>query len=149
MSAATAAALAIPASAGAQGLLSAGVGVGTALGDRHKDLGENGRHAAAYVQLHGPIFPIGVRVDAMLHKNAFDQYSTNLLADVVYVLAIPLVQPYALLGVGKYGIGRSGDASGWNGGVGVRVRTPAIAFYAEARRHQRISRDLLTIGISR
>jgi len=135
--------------ANAQGVVSAGVGIGGAVGDRHKDLAEHGRHGAAYVQLRVPVFPIALRIDALLKKNPSDQFTTALLADAVYVLPIPFVQPYALAGYGKYGVGKDGEISGWNAGVGMRIRTPVAAIYAEARRHQRLNRDLLTVGISR
>ncbi|MEP6835157.1 MAG: outer membrane beta-barrel protein, partial [Gemmatimonas sp.] len=133
----------------AQGLLSAGVGVGGAVGGRHRDSGQNGRHGSAYVLLHVPVFPIGLRVDGLLTKSATDKTMTAVLADAVYTLPIPVVQPYALAGYGKYDFGKDDAKSGWNAGVGVRVRTSIVAIYAEARRHQRIGRDLLTIGISR
>lgn len=133
----------------AQGVVSAGVGVGGAVGDRHKNAVANGRHGAAYVQLHLPVFPIALRVDALLQKFPDGRYSTAVIADGVYVLPIPLVQPYVLAGYGKYGVGQNGQIAGWNAGGGVRIRTPVITLYVEAHRHQRIERDLLTVGISR
>lgn len=133
----------------AQGVVSVGVGVGGGIGDRNKDSSGKGTHGAAYVQLHVPVFPIALRLDALLAKTEDDKTGTSLMADAVYVLPIPFVQPYALAGYGKYGLGKDSEASGWNVGVGARVRTPVVAIYAEARRHKQIGRDLLTIGISR
>jgi len=133
----------------AQGLVSVGVGAGGGVGDRNKDQSGSGTHGAAYVQFRVPVIPFALRADALLAKTAKDASALSLMADAVVIAPIPFVQPYVLAGYGKYGIGTDGSASGWNAGVGARVRTPWIAVYAEARRHQRISRDLLTIGISR
>lgn len=133
----------------AQGLVSAGIGVGGGVGDRNKDESGSGAHGSAYVQLHVPVFPIALRADALLAKTASSGNALALMADAVYLLPVPYVSPYVLAGYGSYGVGKDGTTKGWNAGVGVRVRTPVVAVFAEARRHQRISRDLLTIGISR
>ncbi|MGV3708216.1 MAG: outer membrane beta-barrel protein [Gemmatimonas sp.] len=138
-----------PSVAQAQGIISGGVGVGGGVGDRNKDASGRGTHGAAYVQFKVPIVPLAFRFDALLAKTADDKTSTSVMADLVYVLGLPFVQPYALVGHGHYGVGRDGSQNGWNAGVGVRVRTPVVALYGEARRHQRVGRDLLTIGISR
>ena len=150
-----AAALMLASSAGAassvnaHGFVSAGVGVGGGVGGRNKDDSGSGMHGAAYVQARVPIIPFALRVDALLAKTTKDASALSLMGDAVFIAPIPYVQPYVLAGYGRYGIGKDGSVSGWNAGVGARVRTPWVAIYAEARRHQRISRDLLTIGISR
>lgn len=133
----------------AQGLVSVGVGVGGGVGDRNKDESGSGVHGAGYVQLHVPVIPIALRGDLLVAKTVNNGNALAVMADAVYLAPIPVVSPYALAGYGSYGVGKDGTTKGWNAGVGVRVRTPVIAFYVEGRRHQRISRDLLTIGISR
>lgn len=136
----------------AQGFVSVGAGVGGGVGDRNKnaaDASGNGLHGAVYAQFRIPVFPFALRADALFAKTARDASAMSLMGDAVFIAPIPFVQPYALAGYGRYGIGKDGSASGWNAGVGARVRTPWVAIYAEARRHQRINRDLLTIGISR
>ena len=133
----------------AQGLVSVGIGVGGGIGDRNKDESGSGAHGAAYVQLHVPVFPIALRGDVLLAKTVNSGNALAVMADAVYLAPVPVVSPYALAGYGSYGLGKDGTTKGWNAGVGVRVRTPVVAFYVEGRRHQRISRDLLTIGISR
>lgn len=136
-------------SAHAQGLVSVGAGVGGGVGDRNKDISGSGAHAGAYVQLHVPVIPFALRFDALFSKLADSSTALSLMGDAVAIAPIPFIQPYVLAGYGKYGVGKDASRSGWNAGVGARVRTPWVAVYAEARRHQRISRDLLTIGISR
>lgn len=131
----------------AQGLISVGAGVGSGINDRRKGETGTGAHAAAYVQLHVPVFPVALRAGAMYTKTAVP--GTALMLDAVYLAPIPVVSPYAMAGYGKYGLGEDITANGWNAGVGVRVRTPVVAFFVEGKRHQRIGRDMLTIGISR
>lgn len=147
--AAAACLVSLPATACAQGLVSVGAGVGGGVGDRNKDISGSGAHAGAYVQLHVPVIPFALRFDALFTKLADSSTALALMGDAVVIAPIPFVQPYVLLGYGTYGVGKDASRSGWNAGVGARVRTPWVAVYAEARRHQRISRDLLTIGISR
>jgi hypothetical protein len=133
----------------AQGFVSVGAGVGGGVGDRNKDASGRGAHGAVYVQARIPVIPFALRADALFAKTVNDASALSLIGDAVVIAPIPFVQPYVLAGYGRYGIGKDGSASGWNVGVGARVRTPWVGIYAEARRHQRISRDLLTIGISR
>lgn len=133
----------------AQGLISVGAGVGGGIGNRNKDQSGNGAHGAAYVQLHVPVIPVAVRADALFTKTANNSTGLALMGDAVYLAPIPVISPYILAGYGRYGVGKDSSVSGWNAGVGVRVRTPVVAFFVEGKRHQRISRDLLTIGISR
>lgn len=134
---------------GAQGLVSVGAGVGGGIGDRNKDQSGSGAHGAAYVQLHVPVIPVALRADALFTKTANNQTGLALMGDAVYLAPVPVISPYLLAGYGRYGVGKDSSVSGWNAGVGVRVRTPVVAFFVEGKRHQRVSRDLLTIGISR
>lgn len=138
--------------AAAQGFVSVGAGVGGGVGDRNNDTTDRsgtGTHAAGYVQFRVPIIPFALRGDALFSRTSRDATALSLMTDAVFIAPIPFVQPYILAGYGRYGIGKDNTVSGWNAGVGARVRLPKIAIYAEARRHQRINRDLLTIGISR
>jgi hypothetical protein len=144
---ATVGALMSPATMFAQGLVSAGVGIGGGVGDRNRDNSGSDVHALGFVQVHPPLIPVAVRVDALFSKVPSDGAALSLMGDAVFIAPLPVVQPYALVGYGRYGVGRDGVASGWNAGVGVRLRLPAFALFGEARRHQKISRDLLTIGV--
>jgi hypothetical protein len=143
-----AALLFLPTLASAQSIISAGAGIGGGIGDRNHDNSGSALHALGYVMVHPPLFPIGFRADALISKVSNNGTALSLIGDAVFLAPLPLVQPYALLGYGHYGIGKEGQSSGWNAGVGVRLHLPAITVFGEARRHQRISRDLLTLGIS-
>lgn len=140
---------ALPATAHAQGLLSAGFGLGGGVGDRNRNTGGNGAHALGFVQLHPPLLPVALRVDGLVSKADVGGTGAALLGNAVFIAPVPVVQPYAVLGYGRYGIGKSDGVSGWNAGVGARVRIPAFSIFVEARHHQRVGRDLLTIGIVR
>lgn len=143
-----AAVLAAPGSLAAQNLISAGVGVGAGVGDRNKDESGRGAHGAAFVQLRPPLLPVALRADALLSRTANAGTAVSLMGDAVLIVPVPFVQPYALVGYGTYGVGKSQSQSGWNAGVGVRVQAAGFGIFGEARRHQRISRDLFTIGIA-
>lgn len=137
-----------PELATAQGLISVGAGAGAGFGTRNSQSG-SGTHGAVYVQLHPPLLPFALRGDALLGRVGNNNSALSLMADAVVLAPIPYVVPYALVGYGQYGIGTSAAQSGWNAGLGARIRLPSIAIYAEVRRHQRIGRDLFTIGLSR
>ena len=138
-----------PASLTAQGLISVGAGAGGGFGDRNKDGSGSGLNGLAFVQLHPPLIPVALRADAVITKSSNSSTALALVGNAVIIAPIPFVQPYALLGYGHYGVGKDGAISGWSLGAGVRARVPNVILFAEVRRHQRISRDLLTIGISR
>ena len=105
-------------------------------------------HALGYVLLHPPLFPVALRGDALFSKTSTSGTALSLIGDVVFLAPLPIVQPYALVGYGRYGVGKDGQSSGANAGIGVRVHLSSLSVFGEARRHQRISHDLLTIGIS-
>lgn len=133
----------------AQGIVSVGAGAGTGIGNRNSDSSGTGTHGALYVQARIPVIPFALRADALFTKTRQNGNAMSLLADAVVIAPIPFVQPYVLAGYGRYGVGKDSAVSGWNAGVGARVRTPWVAIYVEGRRHKQILRDLLTIGISR
>jgi hypothetical protein len=72
----------------------------------------------------------------------------SLTLNVVLSLPIPVVKPYVLGGWGSYGIGKGGSVSGWNVGAGVRVSVARLGVFAEARRHDKVGRDLVTLGVT-
>jgi hypothetical protein len=69
----------------------------------------------------------------------------------VFSAPLPVATPYFIAGWGTYGLGGDGPTSGttgWNVGAGVRVSVPgAPGFFGEIRRHERVSRDLITFGV--
>jgi hypothetical protein len=72
----------------------------------------------------------------------------SLALSVVMSLPIPVVKPYVLGGWGTYGIGKGESVSGWNFGAGVRVSVMRLGVFAEARRHDKVGRDLVTVGLT-
>ena len=139
-----------PHRAHAQGLISIGAGIGGGFGDRNNNGSGGGVNGLVYAQVHPPLIPFAVRGDALLtHGGSTSETLISATVNAVVLAPLPFVVPYALAGFGKYGIGKDGSQTGWNVGVGVRARLPNFAIFGEVRRHQRISRDLFTIGLSR
>jgi hypothetical protein len=122
----------------------AGVGAGGAFGTR----GGSGSlvHGLAFAEFKVPVLP-GVRADAMVMDTPSGVGPLSLALSVVWSAPIPVVKPYVLGGWGKYGIGKDGSVSGWNVGLGIRASL-GVGIFVEARRHQKIGRDLITAGIT-
>jgi hypothetical protein len=138
--------------ASAQGFLSLGVGAGTGVGRHDGPTAEASHaHAQAYLQLGAPLLPVAVRGDALVMGNGTAGHLFSVAANAVVSLPIPIVTPYATLGWGTYGMGQSGggkSTTGWSAGVGARAKLPLIpGIFAEVRRHQRLGRDLATVGV--
>lgn len=149
--AALAAALLTARPATAQGFVSLGVGGGTGVG-RHDGPTADASHAHAlvYVRLGVPLLPIAVRGDALLLGGGTAGNPLSATANAVLSAPIPIVTPYLLLGYGTYGIGHRGGGSttGWSAGAGARAKLPLLpGVFAEVRRHQRLGRDLATVGV--
>jgi hypothetical protein len=89
----------------------------------------------------------GVRADAYAVNAPSGAGKFSLALNAVLSVPIPVVRPYLIGGWGQYGIDKSGSQSGWNIGAGIRASVGKGVF-AEYRRHQRIGRDLLTLGIT-
>lgn len=138
-----AAVFAVARPAQAQFTIGAGAGIGT--GSRGGDA--VGRHASAFVEVRVPLLT-GVRADAMVLDAPTGTGKLSLALNAVMTLPIPVVTPYVLGGWGKYGMGSDSAArEGWNYGAGVRTSL-GIGLFAEYRRHQRVARDLITIGVT-
>ena len=134
---------------GAQ-FLSAGAGGGKGVG-RHAgpDSASSHAHLTGWVQVGAPFFPLAVRGEALLTRPSLGGGPLAFSASAVLSAPIPVVTPYATAGWGTYGVGGEGPrVRGWSAGVGVRAKLPALpGFYAEVRRHQRLGRDLATVGV--
>ena len=147
--AALAVALAPPA-AGAQ-FLSAGAGGGKGVG-RHvgPDSAASHAHLTGWVQVGAPFLPVAVRGEALLTRPSLGGGPLALAASAVLSAPVPVVTPYLTAGWGTYGLGGDGpQVRGWSAGLGVRAKLPALpGFYAEVRRHQRLGRDLATVGVA-
>ena len=128
----------------AAGQFTFGAGVGTGVGSRGGDA--SATHATAFLQFKLPVVP-GVRADAIAVKSPAGVGPFALAVSAVLSAPIPLVKPYLIAGWGSYGLGKNSAVGGWNAGVGVRASL-GVGVFAEIRRHQRIARDLLTVGVT-
>lgn len=100
-------------------------------------------------QLTLPVIPLGIRADAMLLGNKLETENLSYNLNAVAVMPLPLVQPYGIVGKGKYAIVPGGEReTGWNYGAGVRVGLARLGLFAEMRRHDPLKRTITTIGIT-
>jgi hypothetical protein len=99
-------------------------------------------------QLTLPLIPIAVRADAMMSGSKFDADNLSYNVNAVAVMQLPLVQPYGILGRGKYALTPDLKEAGWNYGAGVRVGVARLGVFAEMRRHQPLERTIMTLGLT-
>lgn len=100
-------------------------------------------------QLTVPLLPLALRADALLLGTRLDTDNISYNVNGVAVLPLPLVQPYAIAGRGKYVIAPGAPKeSGWNTGGGVRVGLGRIGAFVEMRRHHPLRRTITTLGIT-
>jgi hypothetical protein len=148
--------MAAPGTARAQLLkptIGAGGGPNFAVGSTSKFV-DNGYNILAFVGLDPGLLPIGARLDGAynhLPLKGVDGHDDlwSLTANGVFKIPAPIVQPYAIAGVGYYysnvssssnagnfALGASSSKFGINGGVGATLRIPALfGIFAEARYH--------------
>lgn len=130
--------------AGAQ----AGISLGAAVGSRwHNDkLTGDDIHGLVYLRLGLPLVPYGARGDLFLFDQPDADYGIGLIGSAVMALNAPLIQPYAIAGIGRYGLG-DGGTTGISFGAGLRVGGKKGVFL-EGRRHEPINRTLISLGLS-
>ena len=121
-----------------------GAGGGTGTGTRGGTTG--GEHAAAFLEVKVPMFT-GLRADAMFLDAPTGAGKWSFAVNAVLSAPIPIITPYALAGWGKYGVGDGTSRGGWNYGAGARLSL-GVPLFIEYRRHQRIARDLVTVGLT-
>jgi hypothetical protein len=124
--------------------LTLGAGLGGGVGSRGKNV--SATHGTAFVEFKLPVLP-GARVDAIVLDAPDGVGALALAANVVFSAPIPVIKPYLIAGWGSYGLGKGTSRGGWNAGVGVRMSL-GIGVFGEYRRHQRIARDLFTVGLT-
>jgi hypothetical protein len=147
--------LALGSSAGAQRLVSVGVGGGASvptgtLGDR----ADAGWHGLATVIISAPIQPLGLRLDGAYNRfrigltgaNTSDNTQGVLSGTLNFTYRLPSAgwpaSPYVITGVGAYHSSCSGGAScpettkfGWNAGLGTKLAVLGLRPFLEARYH--------------
>ena len=144
-----AALLAAPVASARAQLLSTGVGGGAGIG-RHNGPAADASHAhvLAFAQLGLPLLPVAVRGDALLIGKGTGGGPLALSLNAVGRLPLPIVTPYVTAGWGQSGVGGDTRTRGWSAGLGVRVKLPVLpGVFGEVRRHQRLGRDLATVGL--
>ena len=100
-------------------------------------------------QLTLPVLPLALRADALLIGTKLDADNLSYNVNGVAVLPLPIVQPYAIAGRGRYVIAPEAPKEmGWNYGAGVRVGVARLGAFLEVRRHQPLQRTITTLGIT-
>ena len=100
-------------------------------------------------QLTLPVIPLGVRADALLLGSNLDTDNISYNVNAVAVMQLPVVQPYALVGRGRYVIAPDAPKEmGWNYGAGVRVGLSRLGAFVEMRKHDPLKRTITTIGVT-
>lgn len=100
-------------------------------------------------QLTVPVIPLGVRADALLIGDQLDTDNLSYNVNAVFSLPLPLVQPYGIVGRGRYVIAPGAPKEmGWNYGAGARVGLSRIGAFVEMRRHDPLKRTILTLGLT-
>jgi hypothetical protein len=143
------ASMALSRQADAQASLTVGAGLGTVLNDR-TELPTNMddvSHKLAFLSLHVPVLPIGVRGEAMWPSAPFADGSRAYIVSAVLSLPLPLVTPYAQAGWGDYNFGDP-EREKWSAGIGARLNFGTLGIFAEATRYNRIDTDLITAGLT-
>ncbi|HEY7567595.1 MAG TPA: hypothetical protein VH762_08480 [Gemmatimonadaceae bacterium] len=137
-------ALAMARPAAAQAGISLGAGVGSSWHD--SKISSDDLHGLVYLRLGLPLVPYGARGDFLVFDAPDAGTEMALIGSAVMSLNAPLIQPYALLGIGKYGFGDNSQ-SGFSFGAGVRIGGKR-GLFVEGRRHDPINRTLLSLGIA-
>ncbi len=100
-------------------------------------------------QLTVPLLPLGIRADALLLGSKVDTDNLSYNVNAVATIPLPLVQPYAIAGRGKYVMAPGGAKEmGWNYGAGVRAGVSRLGLFVEMRRHEPLKRTITTLGIT-
>jgi hypothetical protein len=125
----------------------AGISLGAAVGSSWHDSKISGDdlHGLVYLRLGLPLVPYGARGDFLVF-DAPDGTEMAAIGSGVMSLNTPLIQPYALLGIGKYGFGDNSE-TGVSFGGGVRIGGRR-GLFVEGRRHDPIKTTLLSLGIA-
>ena len=100
-------------------------------------------------QLTLPVIPLGIRADALLIGNKLDTDYLSYNVNAVAVMQLPLIQPYGIVGRGRYVIAPEAPKEmGWNYGAGVRLGVARLGAFVEMRRHLPLQRTITTLGIT-
>jgi hypothetical protein len=138
--------LAVPAAARAQTGISIWAGAGGASTDGTVTFGKDAKQLG--VQLAVPILPVAVRADALLLGSDFTTDALSYDLNAVFQMRLPVIQPYGIIGRGRYAQSPTTKVTGWNYGVGARVGLGRFGIFGEVRKHQEIHRTISVIGVT-
>ena len=100
-------------------------------------------------QLTLPVIPLGVRADALLIGSKIDTDNLSYNVNAVAAMPLPLIQPYAIAGRGRYVLAPGAPKEmGWNYGAGVRLGVSRLGAFVEMRRHEALKRTITTLGVT-
>jgi len=126
----------------------AGISLGAAVGTSWRDdkLSGDDIHGLVYLRIGVPLVPYGARGDLFVFDQPDADYDIGLIGSVVMAANLPMIQPYAIAGLGRYGLG-DGGTTGVSFGAGIRVGGRR-GLFLEGRRHEPINRTLVSLGIA-
>lgn len=131
----------------AQTGLSLWAGIGGSAEAGVSTFGKDAKQLGAQLSL--PLIPLGIRADALLLGTKVDADNLSYNVNAVATIPLPLVQPYAIAGRGRYVIvPGAAKEMGWNYGGGVRLGVARLGIFAEIRRHDPLKRTITTVGIT-
>ena len=123
------------------------LGAGRSVGDS-SSIGVKTSNLYAAVQLDVPLLPIAFRAEGMVSASNFRNAPRSLIANAVIPLRLPGVQPYLIAGYGAYSYGKPTEVRGYNYGAGARFGLGHTGFFGEVRRHDKLKKSLVTVGIT-
>lgn len=95
-----------------------------------------GRHALLTLDVEAANIPARLRGEMMAVSLPQAHGPVSLGASVVLPLGRDRLRPYALAGLGVYGVGGVTHPLGWSVGGGAEYRTQAATLFVEGRRHK-------------
>ena len=136
----------IPGRAAAQLGVTVWAGAGSSSPDGNTQFERGARQAG--LQLGLPLIPIAIRGDALLFGSKFDQDALSYTVSAIVRIPLPIIQPYAIAGKGRYALSLTEKKDGLSYGGGVRVGLGRLGVFGEARRHEALGRTVTVIGVT-
>ena len=100
-------------------------------------------------QLALPVIPLALLADALLLGTELKTEHLSYTVNAVAVMQLPVVQPYGIVGRGRYVLAPGAPKEmGWNTGGGVRLGVARLGVFVEMRRHHPLKRTITTLGIT-
>jgi hypothetical protein len=135
-----------PSSAQAQNPLSIWAGAGGSSTDGSIVFGKEAKQLGAQLSL--PVIPLAVRADAIMFGSTFTTDAISYNVNAVLAIRLPVIQPYGVLGQGRYVVAPDTRVKGWNYGAGLRLGLGSLGVFGEVRKHEAIGRTLTVLGVT-